>query len=851
MEDSVEKDMKIQALHLADLKEEAMADEAEAEETEREIQQAIVDMDSMAAGSKKMLKMKALKLLELRAETKHKEASMLMQQYEDDRKTIDEDDALAALERKEEKRMMDAFLSAQKGAVRACAMDEGKKVALMADGKGKEDATRALEISQLQAEAESAEQEALIEDYSLKEALTALETDGPGKFELMQDYKRQLKKAEDRHKEAHVLMQVECALTQDAPTSATAQALHQQAEARKAELGADGSAEEHDVKLKALEMAALKAELQAARQEAEKEDEELIEEMKDINAMKNGPRKLLAIKVMKIVQMRAENQHQKAKELAAQYEQARKALEAADPNMAAAERAEEEALLNEMSNPLSPKSPKMSLNGTWSKMQERAKKFNAHFKDAQDAARTKVLDDEKKKVNRMADGAEKQVKLEALRLAELKEDSAAKEAEALAEDQALAGMEREAAATAAGPRRMLKTKAIKILHLKAEQNHKEAQLLKQQYELDRSQLVEDEATSSLVLDEEARLVEACSKAEADARASAAAEEEADIDTMHEGKNKEQAQKALQIAHIKAEAEAAEGEALLEEEELVLELKEIENIKDATEKAKRQAHLEAVRERASSKHQEAAYLKDIENSLESEATVHQQATKDIFILKKEKELQAMAPSKDRELKSKALEMAKIKADANEANGLAQAEEDVVAEEREALEAMKPGPRKELATKGLAMLEQKALAKRQEAKRLMALHIEMRQAMEADGTKDLEEKMENALLRDIDTAVTAGGRYDVKWHLECSECDVAGFCKALATKLDIATSAVTRNGTPEASPLGDGVSVISTVILGPSRVHEMMWDMEGEELEGGFVIQVVQVEQDEEGAVEAGL
>ena len=70
---------------------------------------------------------------------------------------------------------------------------------------------------------------------------------------------------------------------------------------------------------------------------------------------------------------------------------------------------------------------------------------------------------------------------------------------------------------------------------------------------------------------------------------------------------------------------------------------------------------------------------------------------------------------------------------------------------------------------------------------------------------------------------------------------GFCAALAEELGIDAAAITLTGEVADSPLGDGCSMISTIIAGQDAdFQDSLWDMEGKSV-GGVPLQVIQVEE----------
>ena len=109
-----------------------------------------------------MLKMKAVKLLEIKAEQKHKEAQTLMGQYNVEKATLSEEEQEA--EQKAEEAFVETILAAEGEAREMVMKEEEAAVESMADGEKKAVAQQALEVAQLKAEATAAEEEALIQD---------------------------------------------------------------------------------------------------------------------------------------------------------------------------------------------------------------------------------------------------------------------------------------------------------------------------------------------------------------------------------------------------------------------------------------------------------------------------------------------------------------------------------------------------------------------------------------------------------------------------------------------------------------------------------------------------------------
>ena len=118
LEESKEKDVQLQALHMADTKAEAAAAEAEAEAEDAEISHELEELSRMPESFKKQLKVKALRVLERQAHAKHAEAAVLKKEYERDRNQIDTtmDAVTAAREHQIERAMTEAIVGAEQEA---------------------------------------------------------------------------------------------------------------------------------------------------------------------------------------------------------------------------------------------------------------------------------------------------------------------------------------------------------------------------------------------------------------------------------------------------------------------------------------------------------------------------------------------------------------------------------------------------------------------------------------------------------------------------------------------------------------------------------------------------------------
>ena len=221
MPDGHTKNVELQALHLAELKAEANAADAEFVEEGIEIEQKLRELEGLSPGPKRILKMKALKMLQLKAEAKREIAAMLEQQYQSDRADVsmkwDENEAMADLEYKAESRLMESILTAQEEAQETVAEAREKAIKGMAEGSEKADAEKSLEIAQLKAEAQTAEEEARHHDDEVEFALHRLDKVPEGGAKLLKRTALKLiqAQAEEKHREARALMAVEAALESD------------------------------------------------------------------------------------------------------------------------------------------------------------------------------------------------------------------------------------------------------------------------------------------------------------------------------------------------------------------------------------------------------------------------------------------------------------------------------------------------------------------------------------------------------------------------------------------------------------------------------------------------------------
>jgi len=754
MAEGQEKDIKMQALLMADLKAEAAEAEAEGQALDAEISHELKELEVMQDGPKKMFKSKSTKMLQMKAGAKHKEAHVLLMQYEEDRKNIDKDEATAELEHKQEEALsMDLVAAEEKARVQVMAEEE-KVVAKMGPGERKKVAEKALQLAELRAESTAAEEESVIEELSAEAELRDLAMAGTksGKLLKMALFRSYKLRASTKHQEGGVLMALETRMEEGLREESQVEASMKEVIREKKSLIAILAAGPiKRMKQTALEMAKLKVVFDAAEEVAAAEEEEVEAQLRTIGSMEDGARKNLALKMIAVVKTRAEEHHAKSKRLQKEYELDKKQIEF-DPEMAVLEMVEERALVIELESiQAQAKAPR------WMQMQSRAGNFTQHFKAAQNQAREKLLKETQHQIEAMADGADKTMKLEALHMADLKCLAAEAEAEAEAEDAEIADQLREVEGMPDCPKKLLRRKALCAFQMRAEAKHKEAAMLMMEYEAERQQEQEgeDDAAKEKRAKEEASIEASIIAAEDRARQGLAAEEKKIIAGMRDGPRKDMKQKALQMAQLKAEAESAEAEAQLEEEEISLKIKELEKTAGQGKKLLKMTALMILKKKAEEKHNDSRQLMKIEKELEGRAEEQASAARNDVVVEKSKDFSSLQDGPLKWAKQKALQMAILHAEATAAEQEAEEEDAQVEEERNQVANMKDGARKDLALECIRLVQAKAAHHHQDATAKRAEYAKEEAALQKQepGLLAEEKEQEAALVEEIESAAEA--------------------------------------------------------------------------------------------------
>jgi len=462
--------------------------------------------------------------------------------------------------------------------------------------------------------------------------------------------------------------------------------------------------------------------------------------------MEDGDRKSLALKCLNMVQTKAEEHHAESKKLTEEYEKDRAEIDK-DPQLAMEEAREEQQLVEEIEALAAPSQPKL-----WQKMKDRSETFSEHFQIAQERARDKLVHEMQAEIDTMSDGRDKDIKMQALHMAELKQEAAETEATAEGEDAAIETERRELAMMKDGPEKALREKALQVLQSKGSQRHTEAAVLMEQYEKDRAAIDADETVAELEHKEEQALAESMIAAEEAARQAVVAEEAATIAFMAPSDRKVVAETALEIAELKAEAAAAETEAIMEEEEADRGIAKLANEPDNPRKQLKLAALKALKRDAEQHHAEANVLMDAEAILENRSEHVEQTARNKALAVQETKVESMSDGPLKKLKRNALAMARLKAEAAAEELEAEEEDAEVKEEMEQIALMDDGPRKTLALKAMQMVQMKAVEHHMEAQTKLDEYMKQHEENEAADpvTATQEKVMEDAMLSKVQDA-----------------------------------------------------------------------------------------------------